>query len=405
MRRQMEAPVLEPLTGEEISLESSTVNSVPPGLFLMIDSLQTGGSERQFVALSRSIDPKSFRLHLGCIQAKGAFLDELNNVQQFPLGGSLYGLQAGRTLLRLRSHLRRHTIDIAHAFDFYANLVLVPAAKLARVPVIIGSQRQLGDLLTPAQSRAQMTMFRWCDAVVCNSRAAANRLVDRGLAECKITVIWNGLPDQAFAETAPALPKIPGLLRVGMIARMNTRAKNHSILLRVAARLQSEFPQTEFVIAGDGPLRRDLEAEAAHLGLGDRVRFLGDRRDISAILRSLDLSVLPSASESLSNAILESMAAGVPVVASDVGGNVELVSEERGILFPMGDELGLSASLARLLRDGDLRRQMGRICRQFTRENFTLERMRKGHEELYARLLACKRRRAHRRLEKLQDGS
>lgn len=397
--------MLEPLTNEEISLESSTVSTAPPGLFLIIDSLQTGGSERQFVALSRSIDQESFRLHLGCIQAKGAFLDELNNVRHFPLGGSLYGLQAGRTLLRLRSHLRRHTIDIAHAFDFYTNLILVAAAKLARVPVVIGSQRQLGDLLTPAQSRAQMMMFRWCDTVVCNSRAAANRLVDRGLAECKITVIWNGLPDQAFAETVPALPEIPGSLRVGMIARMNTRAKNHSIFLRAAAKLRCEFPQTEFVIAGDGPLRPGLEAEAAQLGLGNRVRFLGDRRDISAILRSLDLSVLPSASESLSNVILESMAAGVPVVASDVGGNVELVSEERGILFPMGDEVGLSASLARLLRDADLRRQMGWNCRQFTRENFTLERMRNGHEELYTRLLASKRQRVHRRQDKLQDGS
>jgi L-malate glycosyltransferase len=370
--------------------ESTTPQAALPGLFLMIDSLQTGGSERQFVALSRSINAKSFQLHLGCIQAKGAFLDELANIQPFPLGGSLYGLQAGRTLLRLRRCFRQRSVAIAHAFDFYTNLILVPAAKLARVPVVIGSQRQLGDLLTPAQFRVQMAMFRWCDAVVCNSTAAARHLVNHGLPEGKITVIWNGLPSEAFADAVPALPKIPGLLRVGMIARMNTRAKNHSIFLRAAARLRPEFPHAEYVIAGDGPLRQELEVEAARLALGDRVLFLGDRRDIPAVLASLDVSVLPSVSESLSNAIIESMAAGVPVVASHVGGNPELVSGDRGMLVPAGDEAALTDAITRLLRDGELRRQLGHNCHQFARENFTLDKMRLSHEQLYTHLLARK---------------
>jgi L-malate glycosyltransferase len=386
--------VAEPSRGEEGSAESVVASL--PGLFLMIDSLQTGGSERQFAALSRSIDVKSFRLNLGCIQAKGAFLDELENVETFPLGGSVYGPKAGRTLLHLRRHLRQRDIAIAHAFDFYTNLILVPAAKLAGVPGVIGSQRQLGDLLTPAQSRAQMIMFRWCDAVVCNSAAAARRLIDQGLPQRKIAVIWNGLPDSAFRETTPALPRTPGLLRVGMIARMNTPAKNHSVFLRAAARLRLEFPQAEFVVAGDGPLRTKLEAEAAHLGLGDRMRFLGDRRDIPAVLASLDVSVLPSASESLSNAILESMAAGVPVVASNVGGNPELVTDDRGMLVPAEDEMSLSVAVARMLRESDLRRRMGPNCRHFARENFTLDKMRQAHEALYADLLASKHWHARR---------
>lgn len=356
----------------------------------MIDSLQTGGSERQFAALSRSIDQKSFRVLLGCIQAKGAFLDELESVRTFPLGGSVYGPKAMRTLLWLRKHLREQQISIAHAFDFYANLILVAAAKLAGVPVVIGSQRQLGDLLTRAQSLAQLMMFSWCDAVVCNSTAAANRLVDQGLARQKISVIWNGLPHEAFVESTPALPRPVGLLRVGMIARMNTPAKNHSLFLRAAARLRQEFPQTEFVIAGDGPLRPQLEAEAAKLGLGEKVRFLGDCRDLPAILASLDVSVLPSVSESLSNAILESMAAGIPVVASEVGGNPELVSDHRGILVPVNDESTLAAALARMLREGDLRRRMGLNCRQFACENFTLDKMRLRHEQLYNELLLRK---------------
>ena len=355
----------------------------------MIESLQTGGSERQFVALSQALDESRFRVELGCIQAKGAFLEGLKPIT-FPLGGSLYGLTSWKARLNLSRHLRREGIAIAHAFDFYSNLTLVPAARLAGLPIVIGSQRQLGDLLTPLQSGAQMAMFRWCDAVVCNSGAAAKRLVSAGLAKKKITVIWNGLAPEAFAPAVPALPTRSGWLRVGMIARMNSAAKNHALFLRAAARLKCIVPNVEFVMAGDGPLRPGLERAAADLGLGDSVRFLGDRRDIPAILASLDLTVLPSTSESLSNAIIESMAAGVPVVATDVGSNSELVTEDRGTVVPLGNENDLAMATARLLQQGSLRVQMGRNCRKFAQETLTLEQMGGHYSELYDELLRSK---------------
>lgn len=361
-----------------------------PGVFLMIDSLQTGGSERQFVALNRCLDPSQFRVILGCIQARGAFLDGMN-LESFPLGGSLYGFRSWKTRMQLSRRLREQQIAIAHAFDFYTNLTLVPSARLAGVPVVIGSQRQLGDLLTPLQSRAQGMMFRWCDAVVCNSKAAAQRLIDHGLAESKIAVICNGLPPEAFATPAAAFPRRPGWARVGMIARMNSTAKNHSLLLRAAARMHGSASQIEFVLVGDGPLRPKLEAEAASLGLGDQVQFLGDRRDVTAILGSVDMTVLPSDSESLSNAIMESMAAGVPVIASRVGGNTELLTEERGMLVPAADEKNFADAIVRLVQNEALRIQMGQNCRRFALENFTVERMRCKHEALYQELLARKK--------------
>lgn len=368
---------------------AAIAESGPPSLFLMIDSLQTGGSERQFVTVSRSLDKDRFQLHLACIQAKGALLGGLD-IEEFPLGGSLYGVQSWKTRMNLWRHLRQRRVAVAHAFDFYTNLLLIPPARLAGVPVVIGSQRQLGDLLTPMQFRAQLMVYRQCDAVVCNSRAAANRLIEAGLDEKKIAVIWNGLAQDGFMEVPPALPERPGWLRVGMVARMNTRAKNHSLLLRAAARLLESDLKVEFVLVGDGPQRSELEREASHLGLGDRVRFLGDRRDIPSILASLDLTVLPSVSESLSNAIIESMAAGVPVVATRVGANVELITEDRGALVPVGDEISLASEIERLLRDEDKRAQLGRNCRSFAEENFSLEKMRQNYEALYTRLLRRK---------------
>src|SRR4029077_9155922 len=181
--------------------------------------------------------------------------------------------------------------------------------------------------------------FRMCDRVVCNSRAAAERLRKVGLPQHKLEIIPNGLPERLFVQCAAAIPRRPGGVRVGMIARMNDPVKNHPAFLRAAARVTRALPETEFLLVGDGPLRSKLQVMAGDLGIAERVHFAGERHDIPAMLSSMDVSVLISSSESLSNVILESMAAGVPVVATDVGGNSELVTDgETGVLVPPGDE-------------------------------------------------------------------
>jgi glycosyltransferase involved in cell wall biosynthesis len=367
-----------------------------PGVFLMTNTFHTGGSERQFVTLAAALDRRSFRVDVGCIHKAGSFLTGFEDAVEFPLSGNLYGLGSWRTRLRLRSHLRQRKIAIAHAFDFYTNIALIPAARLARVAAVIGSQRQLGDLLSPAKERAQQAMFRFCDRVVCNSHAAAKRLVARGVSQRRVVVIGNGLPPAVFAATPPALPREPGILRVGMVARMNDPSKNHKLFLQAAAQVGARVPEAQFVLVGDGPLRPGLEKEAADLGLGARAVFLGDRRDIPAVLASLDVSVLPSDSESLSNAIIESMAASVPVIASDVGGNPELVGEGRGLLVSPGSKEALAQALGSMLTDAGLRSQFGDNARKFAEKNFTVDNMRQRHEELYAELLEEKRWRKRR---------
>jgi len=363
------------------------------GLFLMINTFETGGSERQFTVLARSLTPPQFQTHLGCVNRHGPLAHNFADAQPFPLGGSLYGWQSLRTRLNLSRHLRHHQVQVAHAFDFYTNLTMIPAAKLARVPVVIGSHRQLGDLMTTAQFRAQAAAFRWCDAVVCNSQAAADRLIATGLSSEKIAIIGNALPAAAFSAASAALPKRPGVARVGMVARMNHRYKNHSGFLRIAAQIHQRMPDVEFLLVGDGPLRLELEREAASLGLGASAIFLGDRQDIPAILASLDVAVLTSDSESLSNVILEAMAAGLPVVAYGVGGNSELLTHQRGALIPAGNETSFADAVEKLLADSGLRQQLGRNALQFAQKNFSLDRVRQRYVELYVSLLQKKRRR------------
>jgi L-malate glycosyltransferase len=356
----------------------------------MTNSFETGGSERQFAVLARNLPCHKFHVDLGCIRRIGPFAQEFGEVPEYGLGGSLYGLTSLRTRVRLSKALRRQQIQIAHAFDFYTNLTLIPAARLARVPVVIGSQRQLGDLLTPRQFRVQAGAFRWCDAVICNSRAAADRLAEQGISGDKLVVIGNALPPEAFAPANEAVPTKAGRLRVGMVARMNAQYKNHAGFLRIAAKISTSMPNVDFLLAGDGPLRGDLERQATELGIGERVLFLGDRRDIPSVLASTDVAVLTSDSESLSNVILEAMAAGLPVVAYKVGGNIELVNDDRGMPIPARDEAGFASAVERLLLSPTMRAEMGRQARRFAEEKFSLPSVLQQYEDCYRTLLEKK---------------
>jgi L-malate glycosyltransferase len=269
--------------------------------------------------------------------------------------------------------------------------MLIPAARLAGVPVVLGSHRQLGDLLTPAQFRLQAAVFRLCDRIVCNSHAAGERLHHAGIAKRSITIIPNGLTPQFFDCALAALPSEPEVLRIGMISRMNHQRKNHDLFLRIAARLSGVFPHLRFVLAGDGPLRPDLENLARQLGIGHRVLFLGDRRDVPAVLAALDMSVLTSSSESLSNVIMESMAAGVPVVAANVGGNSELVHDGKtGLLVASVDEAGFVSALQRLIVQPELRKSLGSCAHELACAEYTCAKARERYQDLYCNLLVEK---------------
>jgi len=364
-------------------------------LFLMINTLETGGTERQFSVLAFSLASETFKLHLGCLRRVGPLAAGLGEIPEFHLGGSLYGLKSLRARLSLSRHLRTNHVQVAHAFDFYTNLTLIPAARLSRVPVVIGSHRQLGDLLTGRQFRAQAAAFRVCDAVVCNSRAAADRLAAAGLHREKLVVIGNALPASAFASASAsaALPRHPGALRVGMVARMNADYKNHRGFLRIAAKIRKDMPNVHFVLVGDGPMRPELEHYAMNLGIGESVTFMGERRDIPAVLASMDVAVLTSDSESLSNAILEAMAARLPVVAYNVGGNAELVDDQRGALVGASDESEFANSVRRLLSDASVRQRLGTNGFHFAEAHFSLDQVCRRYQELYVNLLDRKGRR------------
>jgi glycosyltransferase involved in cell wall biosynthesis len=368
--------------------ESVREKHLLPSVFLMANSLETGGTERQFATLAQALDDNLFSLSMGCLKREGAFLRGLNGIKEFAPGGSLFKWRSLRARLALARHLRRSQVSVAHSFDFYSNLMLIPAARAARVPVVVGSQRQLGDLLPPAKRHAQNLMFRLCHRVVCNSEAAAERLRASGLPKRKLVVIPNAVADKFFVLTPPALPRDPNTFNVGMISRMNDRYKRHDRFLQAAARLSPRFPQARFILVGDGPLRGELEALAQSLGLKDKTLFLGERSDMPAVLASLDLNVLPSESESLSNVILESMAAGVPTVATRVGGNAELIEHGlTGLLAGTNDPDQMSAALELFLTQPDMRGACGARARERAMASYGIRKIVQRYQDLYRELL------------------
>jgi L-malate glycosyltransferase len=359
-------------------------------VFLMANGLELGGTEKQLALLAQALDRRKFRVRLGCLRDHGPLADELHRdfeLAEYDLGGGFFtrtALSAARTLAR---RLRSERIEVAHAFSFYSNVLMIPVARIAGVRLVIGSQRQLGDLLTPAQFTVQNALFRLCDRVVCNSRAAADRLTWRGLAADKITVIPNAVLPEIFRAAASRMrSQLPGVARIGMIARMGTRAKNHDLFLRAAARLRKRHPKTQFVLIGDGPLRPELERSVQKLRLASQVTFLGERRDVGEVLVGLDISVLTSSSESSPNAVTESMAAGLPVVSTSVGGAPELIVHgETGLLVPADDDACLADALDDLVGDPQLRRRLGQNARKFALTHFRMDEVCRRYEQLYLR--------------------
>ena len=328
---------------------------------------------------------------MGCLRRSGKFLEDIGEIDEYPTGGSFLSLRAQHSFGRLVGFLRRTHVEVAQSFDFYTNLMLIPAARLAGVPVVVGSQRQLGDLLTPMQRRVQNLVFRLADRVVCNSLAAAELLAVAGMPRTKLVVIPNGLPVKAFEAAVPALPIEPGVMRIGMIARMNESSKNHASFLRAAADVAIRQPLAQFVLVGDGPLRHGLEELARKLGIGARVRFLGERSDIAAILASLDVVVSPSRTESFSNTILEAMASGRLVIATHVGGNPELVRDrETGLLVAPEDERGLANAMETVLSSPELAKKWGKSAHGIALSNYTLDQARQRFTQIYVELLAKK---------------
>ena len=387
-------------------LFDSETRTPVPGIKVLqfITVFAIGGTERQVVNLVRGLDPCRFDLQMGCLRRCGPFLKELET-RRVPVSeyrvNSLYPHRSFRQQLRLAGHLRNQQFRIVHTYDLYPNVFAIPAARVAGVPVIVASIGETGDLSTPMQRRVQRAICRLADMVVVNAEAIRDRLIADGYRPDTLVVIHNGIDLSRFQRKGSAgrlrhelgLPS--GAPLVGVLSRL-IRLKGIEYFLEAVALVASRVPEARFLVIGDSQLgdegyRQELERYAVRLGLGQRVLFTGFRLDAPEILSELAVSVLPSLSEGLSNTLLESMAAGVPVVATKVGGNPEAVEDDLvGLLVPPRDPVALARAICRILGDAKLAARYGQAGHQRVVERFSIDQLVRNTERLYLSLLERK---------------
>jgi len=374
----------------------------PVRLLNVMPTLMCGGTEGQVMTLSRSLDPKRFDLAFACLRRHGPFVKEIEEWPR-PLMeyrfSSFFSVKALRRQLTFARDVSRQRVDIVHAYSFYGNVFAVPPARLARTPVVIASIRDLGLYQTPLQKRVQRHACRLADCVIVNAEVVKTWLVGEGYDAARIVVIHNGVHLTRFS--GPAEPDgvrqefglAPGVPLVAVASRLS-RLKGLEQFLEAAAVVSRHTDAARFMVSGeaapkDQPYLGELKALAARLGLADRVIFTGLRSDVPRLIAGVDVAVMPSLNEALSNALLESMASGAPVVATRVGGTPEaLVDGENGLLVPPGDAAALALAITRLLDAPELAARLGRAARQSIADRFSIERMTTTTEDLYRRLLA-----------------
>jgi glycosyltransferase involved in cell wall biosynthesis len=315
-------------------------------------------------------------------------------VPAFPLT-RLYTPAALVQLVRFAAHLRRLRVQVLHTHDFYTTTFGMAAALLARVPVRVAARREL-DVFSPRQRWVEHRAYRAAHVIVANCERLRRELILEGLPAERSVTIPNAvdprrvtLPADISGEERAAALRLPvGRRFVTTLAHLYNRKKDFETLLSAAAITCRRFPDVDFLVAGDGDPAM-LVHRAASLGIGDRVLLLGGSDLIAELLSLSEVGVLSSRSEGLSNSVLEYMAAGLPVVATDVGGMSEAVSDsETGYLVPPGDPVTLADRISMLLLDRPGARGMGREGQRRAHEHFSPEALLRRTSELYERLLS-----------------
>jgi glycosyltransferase involved in cell wall biosynthesis len=371
----------------------------------VLPTLHYGGTEHQVTTLSRALADDGFDLEVACMHRVGPLVDALTErdvpLREYPIS-SFWSPRSIGQQVRLARHIAGRRTHIVHAYSFYGNVFAIPPAAAAGVPAIIASVRDRGVYLTPRQTRAQRYVCHLANCILVNADAVKEWLLEQGYPLRKIVVIRNGVDVNRF-DAAPDANEVrqqlglePGERMVTVVSRL-ARLKGLEQFIDAASQLASWFPSVRFLIAGeasagDGDYAATLRQRAEQRGVGRRVLFVGHRFDVPAVLGSAAVSVMPSLNEALSNALLESMAAGAPIVATRVGGTPEAIAHGRtGLLVPAGDPRALSAAIARLLTEPALAAALGRAARQTAESSFSLSRMVAATEQLYQDLLAHKR--------------
>lgn len=376
-----------------------SVRGRPIRVAYLIDKLPRAGAQVHLGQLAAGLDRARFAPQVLCLLDGGPAADGMREsgvpVELLRLG-TLYGPRGLAGLIRLARRLRASGVDILHTYLVSANVYGTVAGRLGGVRAVITTRRDTGFSRNWRLRLCEEWLINpMVDRVVAVSPAVADcARREHGLGSRNVVTIENGVDLAAWNPDRHHREEVRhewGLAAddpaVGVVAHLSP-IKGHADFLRAAARVAKDSPRARFFLIGDGALRGALEAQAHALGIADRVVFTGSRDDVARLMAMLDVVVVPSHTEGMSNALLEAMAMARPVVAAAAGGNPDVVRDgENGRLVAPRDPEALAAALLALVADRPAAEALGRAARRSVGDRFAVARMVARHEQLYESLL------------------
>jgi len=368
--------------------------------------MEVAGAQRVLLSQARWFNDHGYAVQAVFFYDKQGLSNKWQQESAFPvisLDGWRYGAFPIWNFFRLMGgmlrlfRLMRREVDVVESFTPHSNVLAMPLAWLAGVPLRIATHHGYieGSSYLLARVHGWLMNSRITSSVVAVSSQVRDYAIERERTDPeKIQVIENGIEalerSKLGAQEREDVRKALGvgvdgvlLLTVGRL----TIQKGHTVLLKAIAKLTKELPMAVFAFAGDGKQGETLENEAAALGINEQIRFLGVRKDIAELLLASDIFVQPSLWEGLSLAMLEALLSGIPVLATEVEGVVDVINnEQHGLLVPPDDADALAEGIARLTRDKKLRARLGRAGRSHAEAHYSIEKMCGQYDELVQQL-------------------
>ncbi len=373
----------------------------PPKVLHIVEDLKIGGLEKVIASIVLHLNKTKYDAEVYSLVKGGAIADELT-AKGIPV--RVLGLDSYYNpfkVISLARRIRREAFHIIHSHGYFASTFVRLAAFMTHTPVMITHVHSAYVQFKKRNFMIDRFLSRFTDRIVCVSRAVQRFVVGtEGIAEQKTSVIYNGADVRFERQTREEITRqrqqwgIEQNDIVAIIVASLTENKGHTTLLAGFQKVSQSMPGLKLFVVGDGPLKEKLRSRSIEYHIDRNVIFTGEQHadGVQKMLQISDIFVLPSLfREGLSIALIEAIGMGLPVVASDVGGNPEIVEDRRnGFLFQPGDTDGLARALETLIRDPDSRTRMGLESRKIYEQRFTLSSMVQQIESLYDLLLKKK---------------
>ena len=344
-------------------------------------SMQTGGMEKLLVEFARHTDRAQFNPDFVSLTTEGTPAED---IRATGARVSVFGKQDGfrwSAVRRLAAHFKANNTQIVHTHNSGAMIYGALAGRIAGVPVVVHTRHGQRRGASARQTRVFKSVSRLCDRIVGVSEDSSRMSLSEGLNADRLDTIWNGIDTAKFDFTGPK-PDGPALV----VARLAPE-KDFSMLIVAVALVARQRPDFRLRIAGNGPRRKELNETIQESGLTKHIELLGERNDIPQLLSESSMFILPSKSEGISLTLLEAMSAGLPCIATRVGGNAEIIQHSHsGYLTPKSDPVALASTILHLIHCPDEASTLGRSGRMRVEAAFDIRRMVRDYESLYSTL-------------------